>query len=274
MRQRSVTASAAGHQRLTKVQAPHCRRGKPQAASLSRRLASSLIDIAAGLAILAMMMGAALAVGLLRHRRSSDGEGPSSPPPGGGLLRALVAGEAPTTQAPPSRPSSQDLAARLQSRPGKLGLQLASIVLTLRATERRSPGYRFLGLRLVDARDGGELSRRQQVVRSALRLTWRAANKRLVPVPSPPPTPENERLQAEIESARRRHQGNQEALQHALMRIYRENRSEPIQVSCLPLLARLPLIAALETPMPWSPLKQSLLDRLSGTVVIVDRGAR
>jgi hypothetical protein len=43
-----------------------------------------------------------------------------------------------------------------------------------------------------------------------------------------------------------------------------------INISCLPPLARLPLIVAFELPMPWSPLRQSLLDWLSGTVVVVE----
>lgn len=53
-----------------------------------------------------------------------------------------------------------------------------------------------------------------------------------------------------------------------------DNRAEPVQISCLPLLARLPLTAALEIPMPWSAFRQSLLDWLSGTAVIAERRAR
>jgi hypothetical protein len=58
------------------------------------------------------------------------------------------------------------------------------------------------------------------------------------------------------------------------MRLYRERKVEPkesVRKSCLPLLIRLPLLAAIELPMLWSPLHQGLPDKLAATVTIRDR---
>jgi uncharacterized RDD family membrane protein YckC len=169
---------------------------------------------------------------------------------------------------------ARGIAARLQSRPVRLGLNLVSILLAGRAKGRRGPGYRVLGLRLVDARGGGAPSRRQQILRAAIGEIWKAMHRRLAPPPAAAPVPESPhdqaKLRAEIEAARRLHEDDQEALQMALARIFRENRTEA-SISCGPLLARLPLIVAINLPMPWSPLRQSLVDWLSGTVVVSGR---
>jgi hypothetical protein len=247
------------------------RRRELHPASLQRRFGASLVDAVLGIAVLAVTFGA---VFLFARRRSqsSDEEVPDAAESGGGLLRAAGLDDSTGAQAPTPRPDTHEIAARLRARPAKLGLRLVSILLALRANERRSPGYRVLDLRVADARSGGGPTRRQRITRTAIRQAWRATNRRLAPVPSSPAMPENEKMRAEVQSARRQHQDDQEALQLALMRIHRENKLEPVQISCLPLLARLPLAAAIEIPMPWSPLNQSLLDWLSGTVVVVDHG--
>jgi hypothetical protein len=54
-----------------------------------------------------------------------------------------------------------------------------------------------------------------------------------------------------------------------MMRIYRANRADP-RVSCLRALPRVLFAIATELPV-WSSQKQSLPDRLAGTVIIVER---
>lgn len=242
-------------------------------APLSRRFGALIINLAFVFAALAAGMGTIVALVSLWQRRSSE-EQPSGPVNGGGvLLHVATGGDLPGEQAAGAITDARGIAARLRSRPVKLGLQLLSFLLAAYGKERRGPGYRALDLRLADARSGGELSRRQQIVRAMTREIWRSTHRRLVPPPAPTSgtAPDHAKLRAEIESARRRYEGDQEALQLALGRIFRENRTNPVSVSCLPLLARLPLIVAIELPMPWSPLRQSLVDWLSGTVVVVDR---
>ncbi|HST33706.1 MAG TPA: hypothetical protein VLJ80_09345 [Solirubrobacteraceae bacterium] len=242
-------------------------------APLSRRFVALLINLVFGLVVLAAGMGMILALVSLWQRRSSDGQSPGPADDGGVLLRVATGGDPPGVQTTGATADARGLATRLQSRPVKLGLRLLSFLLATCGKERRGPGYRALGLRLADRRSGGELSPSQQIVRATTREIWRSVHRRLVPPPAPAPgtAPDHAKLRAEIESARCRHEGEPEALQLELARIFRENRTDPVSVSCLPLLARLPLIVAAELPMPWSPLEQSLVDWLSGTVVVLDR---
>jgi len=248
-------------------------------APLSRRFAALLIDIAVVLTALGAALAALVALIGLWERRSSDGESDGPATRGAGLLRVATTGDpsgaqtgGAMAQTSGSITGAREIAARLQSRPVRLGLNLVSILLAGRAKGRRGPGHRVLGLRLVDAHGGGAPSRRQQIVRAAIGEIWKAMHRRLAPPPTPvPESPHDQaKLRAEIESARRLHENDQEALQLALARIFRENRTEA-SISCGPLLARLPLIVAINLPMPWSPLRQSLVDWLSGTVVVVDR---
>jgi uncharacterized RDD family membrane protein YckC len=253
--------------------------GDLRLAPLSRRFAALLIDIAVVLTALAAAIVAIVALAGLRERRSSGEDSTDPATPGGGLLRVATAGDPSGAQtggatAQTSGPvtGARAVAARLQSRPVKLGLDLVSILLASRAKGRRGPGYRVLRVRLVDAHGCGAPSRRQQILRAAIGEIWQAMHRRLAPPPIPvPEAPHDQaKLRAEIESARRLHADDQEALQLALARIFRENGTEA-SISCGPLLARLPLIVAINLPMPWSPLRQSLVDWLSGTVVVVDR---
>jgi hypothetical protein len=138
--------------------------------------------------------------------------------------------------------------------------------------EGRSPGYRVLGLRRVDARSGGEVSRRQELIRTATRNAWRTVAKRVLPPAKVDHPLHREKLRSEMEAARREHADDEEALQTALMRIYQANKVDT-RVSCLRPLPRLLLAAAGELPV-WSSVQQSLPDRLAGTVIVVDRKPR
>ncbi|MGH2833056.1 MAG: hypothetical protein ACRDK2_09800, partial [Solirubrobacteraceae bacterium] len=110
----------------------------------------------------------------------------------------------------------------------------------------------------------------QEVIRATTRQAWRVVCRRLIPAPKPRVAPDHERLKLEIEVARDRCGGDSDALQHEMLRIYSENKVQPMRISCLPALARPLLIAAIDLPAFWSPLKQSLPDRLAGIVTIRD----
>jgi len=248
--------------------------GDLRVAPLSRRFGALLINLAFALTAVIAVIAAIVALVRLWERRASGDEPPGPATRGdGGLLRVAGAGDPAQAQPLWGTTNARGIAARLQSRRVRLGLNLISVLLAGRAKERRGPGYHVLRMRLVDARGGGTPSRRQQIVRAAVGEIWQATHRRLVPPPTPvPETPHDQaKLRAEIESARRRYGDDQEALQLALARVFRENRTDPVSVACLPLLARLPLIVAIKLPMPWSPLRRSLVDWLSGTVVVVDR---
>jgi hypothetical protein len=237
------------------------RRRGLRVAPLRRRLLASLIDGALVLVALAAAL-AGVGLGVLSKSRAT----------GAGLLDAASSDEPDTVRPPaPQRPDAQRIFARLRSRPVKLGLHSASILLRLFVAERRSPGFRALGLLRADLRDGGPPRRSQRLQRAALSQAWQAVHRALLPRPTAPPPLERQKVREEIEAARRQHAGDQQAQQHAVMRIYRESKVEVAIPSRLLFFARMPLASAIDLPMPWSPLNQSLLDRLTGTVVVDDR---
>jgi 60Kd inner membrane protein/RDD family len=218
-----------------------------EVASLPRRFAASLLNVLVGILALVLTIGAGAGVlAAMRRRRVSFG-----------FLRGLTSGGA-------------NIPVRLQSQPLKGILHVAAFSLPLLTKKRRSPGFRVLGLWLVDARTGESASRRQEIIRAATRQTWQILCRRLVPIPTTQASAEHEKLRSEIELARRRYAEDQQALQREVMRIYREKKVEPVRASCLPVLWRLPLITAIDLPF-WSSRKQSLLDRLAGTVIVRDR---
>jgi hypothetical protein len=239
------------------------RRRKLRPATVKLRLAATLINLLATLAALALTLGAGvLAYRRFRKRRSE----PERP------LHAVPDDRGAEPTRTRQWPDGQRFADALQARPVKLGLRMLALVLTLRRAESRSLGFRLLGLRLVDAHSGGEPSRRQRLVREIAPRLWQALHQRLLPVRTPSASPAQERVRDEIAAAHSAHADDQAALQQAVMQVYRDNRVDA-RVSCLPVLARLPLIAAINIPMPWSALAQSPVDWLSGTVV-VDRRHR
>lgn len=161
----------------------------------------------------------------------------------------------------------QRITARLQSRPVKLALHVLTLATPLRRIKRRSLGYAMLGLRLVDARSGGAPTRRQAFVRATAKRLWPVLCKQLLPTPKTPPL-EQDRLPAELMAVKVRFPDDPDARNHALMQVYKDRQVDPRR-SCMPLLARLPLLAAIDLPV-FSRLRQSLPDRLAGTTVVRD----
>ncbi|MGH2833819.1 MAG: RDD family protein, partial [Solirubrobacteraceae bacterium] len=157
-------------------------RGEPKltVASLQRRFLASLIDALVGILTMALVIGTGVLAFVLGRKRGI----------GGRFLRNATS-------------SSPDISRRLSSPPSKLILNLITLVVSASYKQRRrSPGFRILGLRLVDVRTGGELSRHQEVIRATTRQAWRVVCRRLIPAPKPRVAPDHERLKLEIEVAR------------------------------------------------------------------------
>lgn len=241
------------------------RRRELRAASLQLRFAATLLNALTALGTLALPLGAGL---LALKRRGGRSEQHETERPG--PLRQVLIDDA--EQMPPDRPAaSHPLLDVTQSRSVKLGLELFAMAMALRRRGRRGPGYRVLGLRLVDMSRGGELSRRQQLTRALAARLWQAMLHWLLADRRPAPAPEQQRLREEVAAALREHAGDREAMQHAVMSIYRDNLGARVPIFPPRLLAHIALLCAINIPSPWSPRRQSLLDWLSGTIVVIDR---
>jgi hypothetical protein len=220
-------------------------------APVRRRFAASLIDALVGIVALVLLVGTG--VGIFRVARAR--------PVNFKFLGGLVSG-------------LPNASIRLQSRPVKLIVHIAMFAVSVRTRERRSPGSRILGLRRVDARTGRDVSRTQEVIRSGARQGWRFLCRQLIRTPKARASPEWEKLKSDLEAARHRHADDQEALQHEVMHIYQENKARPVRVAYLPVLARVALVSVVDLPLVWSERKQSILDRLAGTMIVLDRPSR
>jgi hypothetical protein len=128
----------------------------------------------------------------------------------------------------------------------------------------RSPGYRKLGLRRVDVRTGGPLSVRNVLARElfvmASRLSvrqlskpWRTRRQRRV-----------ENMQLELGQVRRAHADDSDAQQEAMKEVFKRHHLNPAG-SCAPALAGPVLMHA---PLMWSPLNQTVAERVAGIVVV------
>jgi hypothetical protein len=130
----------------------------------------------------------------------------------------------------------------------------------------RSPGYRALGLRRADARSGGPLSVRHVLVRD---LVLAASSQLRKPLTNPWLAGYQARVEvmrSEMEDVRRAHPDDRVARQQAMQAVYERHHVSPIR-SCAPALVVAVLIQA---PALWSPLNQTVAERIAGIVVVQD----
>jgi hypothetical protein len=220
-------------------------------ASLRRRFAASLLNLLVGISTLLFLVAAGVGIFRVVRKRRVNLK------PFRGLASHVAR-----------------IPVKLQSGPAKRALPVIVFAASALTKERRGVGFRLLGLRLVDARTGRDVSRRQELVRAGTHQAWRLLCRRLIPVRKAQVSATHEKMRSEIEADRRRYANDQHAMQREVMRIYKENKADPVRVSFLPVFRRLPLIAVIDLPMFWSPLKQSPPDRLAGTVIVHDRSSR
>ena len=192
-RQTTTVAANIGIERLS---ARSRARATLSAAPLRIRLLARLINIVA--AIAGLVLAVASAVGIYRIVRRLP------PPRGSSLIAHLSVRPA---RRPP-RLSDRAWWERIDSRtrsPGvSVALRLAGFLTDMLLEGRRGLGFRALGLRLVDARTGASINRRQAIIRAGSRLAWQAVISSLIPLPKVQPLADNERLRSQLEEKTRR----------------------------------------------------------------------
>jgi hypothetical protein len=152
--------------------------------------------------------------------------------------------------------------------PGRWQLVVSGLSVLMEVTMRnwRSPGYRALGLRRVDVRTGGPVSIQTAVVRSVAGQAFSQLTRTLL---RPWDERRRERLlaaHAELEGLRRTHAGGHETMERELKDVLKRHDVSPAHTCLLPLAAVVPPnLAAV-----FSPLHQTLWERLAGTVVVED----
>jgi hypothetical protein len=149
-------------------------------------------------------------------------------------------------------------------RPWQLALDVASVPVEVGTRNRRGRGYRILGLRQVDARTGGPVSIRSAFVSAAVKKTWSRSIRVLVRQLNREHDNRAATIDAELEQARDAHAGDPEAMRRAAAEVYRRHGLNPMR-ACLPALASATLLVL---PALWSPLNQTLPERIAGTIVI------
>jgi uncharacterized RDD family membrane protein YckC len=145
------------------------------------------------------------------------------------------------------------------------GWALRATALLLR--NRRTPGQRLLGIRRIDARTGGPVPLWAAIVRQLFDLGFERLRR--------PAARRDVRRQSEksaeagrrIEELRAAHPGDTELIQEETIAIYHETG-----VSCVPMLLKGVAIGSL-VPLTAlrSPRRQTIADRLSGTVIVKER---
>lgn len=204
------------------------------AASVGRRLAALVIDL---VVVGVPFIGGSLAFGWLYLRlRGSDDE----------LL------------------DDEPIPAWLRSRRAQLILSSVSVSYEIASRNRRAAGYRALGLRRVDARTGGPVSARSAVIRSTFTHAWTRFARGLTGRDEQLDSEQRAAVRAEAEEARRRHPDDPDAATRAAAEVYRRHGVVRAR-SCASLVASALL---LYVPAIWSPLNQTLPDRLAGIVVV------
>jgi hypothetical protein len=142
----------------------------------------------------------------------------------------------------------------------------ASAALRVPTRNWRSPGYRALALRRVDVRTGGPLSARHVLVEQLVTMASGELRRRVM---KPWMTRTKRRLEAlkpELAEVRRVHADDREAQKRALKEFYKRNRVNPAASCAPPLLG----VAVMQAPVLWSPLRQTIPERLAGIVVVQD----
>jgi RDD family len=131
----------------------------------------------------------------------------------------------------------------------------------------RTPGYRALGLRRVEVRGGGPLSAGNVLTEQCVAIASGQLRRRLMKPWLSGRKHRLEALQPELAEVRRAHADDPEAEGRALKEFYKRNRVNATGSCAPPLLGA----AVMYAPALWSPLNQTIPERLAGIVVIFQR---
>jgi hypothetical protein len=153
------------------------------------------------------------------------------------------------------------------SKEGMLTSRLVSFVLTVLLAGRPGPGARMLHIRLLDARTGGPLSRRQALLRVSVREAWRILAHRILPSPGDRPlqaTTEKPQIPGVTQSLSAE---PQQELQREMRIVH---QTQTIQMPWGRILGRLVFANLVYIPILWTPLHQGLPDIVAGTAILIE----
>jgi hypothetical protein len=156
----------------------------------------------------------------------------------------------------------------LQPRWQQAALRVATYDLAIVSRNWRSPGYRLLGLRRIDAR-GGPVTARSALVGTTFHHLRESLTSPLVRSRVDRERASLTAIQAQMKELERKHADDPDALKKATKQLYQANHVNPLRTCAWPLLLGLLTQLVLNG---WSRRGQTLQDRLTGTVVVVDPG--
>jgi hypothetical protein len=151
---------------------------------------------------------------------------------------------------------------------GRRGVEARLVMLALAPVGRnvRGPGARVAGIRRVDARTGGPVSIRSAIVAHVISQMWGALTNHLLAPVRNARIAKLKTLQSQFDRLQRERRGDAEALST----LYREHGVNPF-ASCTWIVPQIALACAIQLPTPWSPVRRGLVERLAGTVVVMQR---
>jgi hypothetical protein len=142
----------------------------------------------------------------------------------------------------------------------RLVLAIVFVPLQIRSRNWRSPGWRLMGLRQVDARGRAGVSpQRADPARGA-----HGAERVDIAVAGAMEAARRERVKDTVASAEAYQSHHRQAMARAIRNSLETNQVPTWRGCAMPLL----LSAARDLPASWSPLKQTVPERLAGTVVV------
>ena len=132
----------------------------------------------------------------------------------------------------------------------------------------RSPGFRVVGLRRVDAQTGGPVSVRSVLIGLVLDLVRQSATRPLFQARARRERDRKNELAPKLKEIERDHVADPQARRRAVRAFYKENKFNPFagcgwQVAG-PILSQLVLAGAIRNG-------RTVHDRLTGTIVVTDR---
>jgi hypothetical protein len=233
--------------------------------SLRLRLLAAVIDAAVFVAGMAAVIGAGIAAAAVYNRVRGDKDAEHGEEDSG----RDDDGEDEPDGAADALPSGVDCATR-GSRQSPLhgALQGASAGLAIAGRNWRSPGFRLIGLRRVDAHTGGVVTIRSALIGVLFDQAWQAAWRPLFRSRVKRHQTRLRALAPQLRAAERAYRGDPQARARARTEFYRSNPVNPAG-GCGWLVAG-PLVSQLALGIS-SREGRTIRDRVTGTGVIVDR---
>lgn len=110
----------------------------------------------------------------------------------------------------------------------RFALWLAGACLNVRGRHRRSPGFRLLGLRRVDAHTGGPVSARSALAGEVIDAAWRAVTRPLFRFPAKRERERFDALRPRMKEIEHAYANDPEGRRRALMDFYKTNHMNPL----------------------------------------------